>query len=40
MGKGMREGDCGERNEGTVWKGMRGGNCRERDEGRGLWGKG
>ena len=45
----MREGDCGERVEGTVGKGMRGGDCGERDEGtvgkgmdagRGLWGKG
>ena len=32
MGKGMREGDCGERDEGTVGEGM--------EAGRGLWGKG
>ena len=39
MGKGMRGGDCGERDEGRgLWgkgcrKWMRGGNCAERDEG-------
>ena len=32
MGKGMRGGDCGERDEGRGQWG--------RDEGRGLWGKG
>ena len=51
MGKGMRVGDCGERDEGrglwgkgcgkgTVGKGMRVGDCGERDVGRELWGKG
>ena len=51
MGKGMRGGDCGERDEGrglwgkgfreeTVGNGMQGGDCEERDSGRGLWGKG
>ena len=37
LGKWMRGGDCGERDEGkgTVEKGMRGGDCCQRDEGRG-----
>ena len=34
-GKGIRKGDCGKRDSGTVGKGIR-----EVDEGRGLWGKG
>ena len=34
-GKGIRKGDCGKRDSGTVGKGIR-----EVDEGRGLWRKG
>ena len=39
--KGMKEGDCGERDEGRrLWGTDEGGDCVERDEGKGLWGKG
>ena len=48
MGKEIRTGDCGERDEGrelcekgsgegTARKEIKGGDCGERDKGRGLW---
>ena len=43
MGKRMRRGDCGKRDEvrGLWGKGRgEGGDCGERDMGRGLWGQG
>ena len=39
MGKGMRRGDCGERDAG-MRRGLWGNGCRDGDKERGLWGKG